>query len=72
MNSMVPIAAWAKMSGISRDEALTMVRRGKIPGAKLRKVAANQWFVPAGALPNVTDRRRKDTGQREGPNTRLA
>ena len=72
MNSMVPISAWAEMSGISRDEALTMVRRGKIAGARLQKVAADRWFVPADALPDFTDRRRKDAGQREGPNARSA
>lgn len=72
MTSMIPVSAWAKTNGIAHEAALTMVRRGKIPGAERRKVTTEWWYVPADALPDFTDRRRKDTRKRGSPNARSA
>ena len=57
--TMIPVAAWAKRHGLSRDAALNMVRSGKIPGACRKQVTTKRWFVPVDALPDLTDRRTK-------------
>ncbi len=72
MPSMIPVSAWAKIHGISRDLALTMVRRGKIPGARLKKVLNEWWYVPVDALPDLTDRRTKEARKRGGASSRSA
>lgn len=72
MSSMIPVSAWAKMHRISRRAALNMVSRGKVPGAEHRKVTAEWWYVPADALPDCADRRRKNARQRGTPNARSA
>ncbi len=72
MTPTIPVSAWAKMHGITRQSALNMIRWGKVPGAERRKVTTEWWYVPVDALPDFTDRRRKDARKRRIPNSRSA
>ncbi len=72
MPSMIPVSAWAKMHGISRQSAANMIHLGKVPGATRRKVITEWWYVPADALPDLTDRRRRNAKERGSPNARSA
>lgn len=68
MLSLIPVSDWAEMHGISRQSALNMIRRGKITGATRRTITTEWWYVPADALPDFTDRRRKENRKRGSPN----
>ena len=72
MTSLIPLSAWAKKHGISRQSALNLIHWGKLPGAERRKVTTEWWYVPADARPDLTDRRRKDARKRGSPNARSA
>jgi hypothetical protein len=67
MPASVPLSTWAESHGLSRVTALNMAHRGKIKGAKLTKITTACWYVPVDAVPDLTDRRRKN-----GPHRRRA
>lgn len=70
MITLVPLSEWAKKHGISRQQALNIVRAGKIPHADRWKFSKPtiQWYIPEDALPDFSDRHRKDVRKRESPN----